>query len=69
VGYGIDKGVEALTGEKLSDKLGNAIYELVNGNNELVRVGKETNRRIESLDLSQRANAVKPTAPAAREPR
>lgn len=69
VGYGIDKGVEAVTGEKLSEKLGNAIFELVHGNNELVRVTKETNRKLDSIDQGQRANVVKPAAPGAREPR
>jgi hypothetical protein len=69
LGYGLDKGVEAVTGKGLSDRLADLMFQMVHGNRELVTETKETNRKLAQLDQSTRA-AGKPGANGAnREPR
>jgi hypothetical protein len=71
VGTGINEasGMVSSDDKRISDRLADAIFEMIHGSQTQTQAIKETNRKLESVDAGLRANAVKPAAPAAREPR
>jgi hypothetical protein len=71
VGTGINEvsGMMSSDDKRISDRLADAIFEMIHGSQTQTQAIKETNRKLDSVDAGLRANVVKPAAPAAREPR
>lgn len=69
VGSAINEGTEALTGKSASDRLADIMFQLVHGNEKLIRVTEESNRKLAQLDQTTRTAGAKNGGGASREPR